>query len=384
MTVLLQPCKLTNTNKFDSAAGMIALERCRDEIVSPTTMLSDGRNPMENCLQQGSPSRDVPVGETITQSESCPTLKVEDYTVGWICALPLEMSAAMATFDEFNTKLKQRSADHNTYMFGRIGDHNVVVACLPKGRLGSASAAVVADQMRSSFPSIRFGLMVGIGGGAPSPSHDIRLGDVVVSNPEGVFGGVVEYDYGKTVKGGKFLFAGSLNKPPERLRTAISALSAVQNLKGNLIMRHVEKMVDRYPLWREKLSYQRGEHDRLFEAAYDHQRDDDDDCSDCDPQRLVPRFPRSNPHPVIHYGLIASANQVMRDAHTRDRIKDELNGKVLCFEMEAAGLDSFPCLVIRGICDYADTHKNKRWQEYAAATAAAYAKELLSIIPTSI
>jgi len=57
-------------------------------------------------------------------------------------------------------------------------------------------------------------------------------------------------------------------------------------------------------------------------------------------------------------------------------------GGVLCFEMEAAGLmNSFPCLVIRGICDYADSHKNKKWQAYAAATAAACAKEVLSVIP---
>jgi hypothetical protein len=49
--------------------------------------------------------------------------------------------------------------------------------------------------------------------------------------------------------------------------------------------------------------------------------------------------------------------------------------------MEAAGLmDNFPCLVIRGICDYSDTHKKKNWQPYAAATAAAYAKELLGVI----
>ena len=47
---------------------------------------------------------------------------------------------------------------------------------------------------------------------------------------------------------------------------------------------------------------------------------------------------------------------------------------------EAAGLMiDFPCLVIRGICDYADSYKNKDWQEYAAAVAAGYAKELLEI-----
>jgi nucleoside phosphorylase len=83
---------------------------------------------------------------------------------------------------------------------------------------------------------------------------------------------------------------------------------------------------------------------------------------------------------VTHYGLIASGNQVMRHGQTRDRLARELG--ILCFEMEAAGLmDNFPCLVVRGICDYADSHKNKQWQEYAAATAAAYAKELLSLIP---
>jgi nucleoside phosphorylase len=80
---------------------------------------------------------------------------------------------------------------------------------------------------------------------------------------------------------------------------------------------------------------------------------------------------------TIHYGTIASGNQVIKDGISRDRLSAELGG-VLCFEMEAAGLmNDFPCLVIRGICDYADSHKNKAWQPYAAATAAAYAKELL-------
>jgi nucleoside phosphorylase len=94
----------------------------------------------------------------------------------------------------------------------------------------------------------------------------------------------------------------------------------------------------------------------------------------------VDREPRPSAVPAIHYGLIASGDQVMRHGTTRDRLRRELN--VLCFEMEAAGLmDSFPCLIIRGICDYADSHKNKHWQPYAAATAAAYAKELLCLIP---
>ena len=68
-----------------------------------------------------------------------------------------------------------------------------------------------------------------------------------------------------------------------------------------------------------------------------------------------------------------AANQVMRYG---------TGCRLLCFEIEVASLtNDFLCVVIRGIYDYVDSHKNKRWQGYAAATAAAYAKELLSVIP---
>ena len=86
--------------------------------------------------------------------------------------------------------------------------------------------------------------------------------------------------------------------------------------------------------------------------------------------------------PVIHYGVVASSNQLMKDAVLRDKLAKEKD--VLCFEMEAAGLmNHFPCLVIRGICDYSDTHKNKAWQGFAAMAAAAYAKDLLRQIALS-
>ena len=104
-------------------------------------------------------------------------------------------------------------------------------------------------------------------------------------------------------------------------------------------------------------------------------------CGD-DPSNLILRPERTEDedNPAIHYGLIASANQLMKDALVRDRLAAEKD--VLCFEMEAAGLmNHFPCLVIRGICDYSDSHKNKEWQGYAAMAAAAYAKDLLCRIP---
>ena len=84
---------------------------------------------------------------------------------------------------------------------------------------------------------------------------------------------------------------------------------------------------------------------------------------------------------MSHYGTVASGNQVIKNAAERDKVSSELGG-VLSFEMEGAGLmNSFPRLIIRGICDYADSDKNKRWQPYVAGIAAAYAREVLSVVP---
>jgi nucleoside phosphorylase len=140
-------------------------------------------------------------------------------------------------------------------------------------------------------------------------------------------------------------------------------------------------MLEAKPNMAPKFQYPGQLNDLLFEAFYDHCDTKIPDCHSCDRRRLVSREPRMTPDPVIHYGTIGSANQVMRHGGTRDKLFREKN--IICFEMEAAGLmDQFPCMVIRGICDYSDTHKTKQWQPYAAATAAAYAKELLEVIPT--
>src|SRR5271154_856157 len=134
-----------------------------------------------------------------------PTLSHQDYTVGWICALPAELAAAMAMLDEEHPPLSQSADDDNVYTLGRIGEHNVVIACFPAGQMGNNSAATVATHMRHSFGATRFGLMVGIGGGVPSEDHDIRLGDVVVSKPGKHNGGVVQYDTGRTIAEGRFV-----------------------------------------------------------------------------------------------------------------------------------------------------------------------------------
>jgi nucleoside phosphorylase len=136
-----------------------------------------------------------------------------DYTVGWVCALPKEQTAATAMLDQRHADLPKPLNDYNTYTLGSIGKYNIVIACLPKGKLGTSSAATVATQMVRTFPSIKIGLMVGIGGGIPPK---VRLGDVVVSTPVGQFPGVVQWDFGKAKQGGNFERTGSLNGATEQ------------------------------------------------------------------------------------------------------------------------------------------------------------------------
>lgn len=127
--------------------------------------------------------------------------------------------------------------------------------------------------------------------------------------------------------------------------------------------------------------YQGGENDRLFKASCVHVSGCG--CDGCDFSDMITRDDRGSDEPEIHYGVIASGNQLIKDATVRDQIARDCGDECICLEMEAAGLmNSFPCLVIRGVCDYADSHKNDRWQKYAAATAAAYTNEFLEIIPS--
>ncbi len=280
--------------------------------------------------------------------------------------------------DEEHQDLPQRPEDANVYTLGKMGEHNVVIACLPEGQLGPGSAAVVAARMTAKFPCLRFGLMVGIGGGVPSKAVDVRLGDVVISKPNSQHGGVVQYDHGKSTVAG-FERTGSLNTPPPLLLSAISKLEA-QHHRGRGAMFSYLSRFDRIP--GSKFAREQAGPDRLFKAVYSHVGALN--CDECSEAELEKRPERADgDHIKVHYGTIASGNQVIKNGVMRDTVSSDLDG-VLCFEMEAAGLmNSFPCLVIRGICDYADSHKNKTWQPFASATAAACAREILSVIPVS-
>ncbi|KAL8284623.1 hypothetical protein RB600_009169 [Gaeumannomyces tritici] len=319
---------------------------------------------------------------------------VHKYTVGWISAVTTEYVAAQQFLDERHEPPKSVGQhDNNAYTLGRIGQHNVVMAQQPDGEYGMTTAATVARDMLHSFPNIRIGLMVGIGGGAPSRKHDIRLGDVVVSSPAGGKGSVFQYDYGKTIQEKDFVHTGFLNLPPQVLRTAVGQLKAQYEADGNELMTGITQILEKKRRLRKKYSRPPATSDKLYRSEVVHPTpkdpDSPNDCSEVcgsDPQHLITRPGRhaDEDDPAIHYGLIASANQLMKDAKIRDKLAAEKG--VLCFEMEAAGLmNHFPCLVIRGICDYSDSHKNKEWQGFAAMMAAAYAKDLLrQIMPSQV
>lgn len=309
-------------------------------------------------------------------------LASEAYRIGWVCALREEMVAARAMLDDDHGRIKARGPDQNTYYAGCVHDHKVVIAGLPAGIDGQVSAASVVKDMMRTFTALKFVLLVGIGGGIPCVEEgiDVRLGDVVVSMPSNGFPGVVQYDRGKKLNGHDLKLKGSLSPPPIALLTALTALQTEHDLNGSQkISEYLSEMIKCRPKMHDaKYVHQGVEHDRLFKATYQHPPDKAT-CAECLSTEEVRRPPRKVDDPVLHYGVIASGEAVLKDPIFREHLRKVYGAR--CVEMEAAGvMHNFPCLVIRGICDYADSHKNDAWHNYAAAVAAAFAKELLTYI----
>jgi len=302
---------------------------------------------------------------------------VGDCHVGIIYALPLEHAAVLGMFEDKPSRLiKTDTKDTNSYDFGRLHHHSVVVASLPGGQTGTGAAAIVANNLCRTFKEVRSVLLVGIAGGVPHVrGKQIRLGDVVVSQPARGTGGVVQHDYIKIKANGEHEQRGWLNAPPGALLTALSHLQAEHEITDSLMTNYLTEMYERYPKTRTNYTYPGLTQDPLHNNTND---------SIVEPVSLVsdvvhPAHPSTEPE--IRYGVIASGNQIVTDSSVRNEIHEK--HEALCIETEAAGLmNNFPCLVIRGIADYADANKNDVWQKYAAATAAAFAKKLLMYLPT--
>ncbi|KAF9894873.1 hypothetical protein FE257_004494 [Aspergillus nanangensis] len=324
-----------------------------------------------------------------------------DFKVAIICTLPVEAAAVEALFDahhdETGEKYGKAPGDTNAYMLGRMGLHDVVLAFMPN--MGKGAAAGVAASLRSSYPQVQLALILGVCGGVPRrpDGQEILLGDVVVSE------GIVNYDVGRRYPDkfvGRDAVMHRLHRPTVEIQSFIAKLQ-MQRLRGYLpgrVKKHLS-LLRSEPATRSLTVHPGWAEDKLFKPWYHHQHHHHKSvrscgcgnericdrarvasCQEikCDKRELVPRQRRrgGNSPPMIHFGLVASGDTLMRSGIHRDAIASR--EKVIAFEMEAAGVwDILPCMLIKGVSDYADSHKNKIWQRYASAAAAACLKSIL-------
>ncbi|EED22016.1 conserved hypothetical protein [Talaromyces stipitatus ATCC 10500] len=328
----------------------------------------------------------------------------EEFTVAIICALPLEADAVEALFDEHYDELGhiygKHVGDANSYITGRINNHDVVLACMPG--MGNRRSAGVARGLLVNFTGIKLTLLVGICGGVPyvSDGTEIVLGDIIISDS------VIEYDFGRQYPHGFERKSGvkeALTSPSQEIQSFLNRLRT-RRMKDQVQRQTAQFLRILQEMEGNEWNYPGVLQDTLFEASYRHKHYKQQStaeciCADCHSSfnpvcqqalngecknigctgDLVQRhrLNTDSPQPIIHIGTIASANSVMKSGEHRDQLAE--NEGVIGFEMEGAGVwDSLPCVIIKGVCDYADSHKNKIWQNYAAATAASCAKAVLA------
>jgi nucleoside phosphorylase len=281
------------------------------------------------------------------------TINPEDYSIVWLCPLPVETAAALFMLDEHHEGVVNRQHGQTVeYHFGRIGRHNVAIAGFPSGEVGIGKAGTMAEAAVRDFKNLELGLLVGIGAAIPSQDRDIRLGDVAVADPTGNYPGIISYDMAKVVPGEE--------RPKQWMeathplwRSVISKIRARATVQGDAFHRHL----------------------KIFETPKGKQF-----RQPYDPPPLHAAFEnksRDAEGPVVYYGTMLSGNKVIKAIEFRDQLKERF-GDPVALEMEAAGvMTTLPVAVVRGISDAADHHKNDEWHARAAAVAAAYAKEML-------
>ncbi|KAL6814484.1 hypothetical protein J3E69DRAFT_375895 [Trichoderma sp. SZMC 28015] len=342
---------------------------------------------------------DIPL-DRLPNDNHPPPRSRHEFNIAILCALPLEASVLLGLFDAQweAEKYGKAQIDTNAYSLGAFGPHNVVLVHMPN--MGKVAAAAAATNLRASFRGIQLALVVGICGGSPfGPSGEVFLGDVVISE------GLVQYDLGRRLPNTfvrKDTPGENLPRPGPEVRATLAKLQTSRGLHRlqKAMLKHLQLLRQRPDL---TIPYPGSINDRLFRPKYLHRHrppsecaicsnvDGDDLCRSametnceelgCEELDLRPRsrllYTSKEPQPILHFGLVATGDTVMRSGKDRDSIA--ARDKVIAFEMEGAGVwEIFPAaLVIKGVCDYADSHKNKTWQAYAAATAAAASKAFL-------
>lgn len=360
---------------------------------------------------------------TTTAATTAPPRR-EDFNVAVICAIATEYNAVCQIFDEFwdeeGDQYGRAEGDLNTYTTGRIGKHNVVLILLP--HIGKSNAAAAAASFRSSYTHVELALLVGVCGGVPRvggfEEDEILLGDVVISRA------VVQYDFGRKYPE-KFIrkntFEDNLGKATKNIQSLLKnfetdrGISLLQSQTAQFLIQLQNKRTGRKNRLLNKYRYPGTTKDRLFRSDYRHMHRGFYGycCNICDgssgavcevalnatceelgceehyfvererlqeKQELELNSSEEAQAPSIHLGAVASGDTVLKSGRDRDEIAQ--NEGVIAFEMEAAGIwGEIPCIIVKGVCDYADSHKNKKWQDFAAATAAAAAKALLHRYP---
>ncbi|KAJ5461596.1 uncharacterized protein N7458_003148 [Penicillium daleae] len=326
----------SNLGNMIRAAYEVVVNNCldaelfKDGLIDPSKFDEDLEIRQSRLYEKVEVSKpEIPISQNPPQTEQTRLVSRSRFTIAIFCALPLEADAVSEVFekilDEEVKDYHKAPGDDNIYTLGKLLHHNVVLVYM--AGMGKGAASQAASTIRSSYPEIKLALVVGICGGVPlyvAGEEDLVLGDVVISN------GIVQYDFGR-----RFLDTFLSKARPEiagpKLRGLLAKLKGLGCQKGSLVPRK-----------------------RLQEAS----------ANGC---------PLS---PKIHFGLFGSGDIVMKSGQHRD--KTATTHDLIAFEMEASGVwDILPCLVIKGVCDYADSHKNKNWQHYAAATAASCMKAVL-------
>ncbi|KAJ4267504.1 hypothetical protein NW762_003611 [Fusarium torreyae] len=329
----------------------------------------------------------------------------EDFQIAIVCALALEYNAVNHIVDEFwdGNNLGRSAGDPNTYSVGRIADSNVVLVLL--SGMGKVSAASATASLRSSYPNLELVLVTGICGGVPKPhaNEELILGDVIISKA------VVQHDLGRRYPDKfetKDTLDDRLGRPTRNIRNFIALFEADRSrdrLEEKAAL-HLGDLQSRAKGKRRAANYQYpgADKDHLFNASYRHSHHSTcTTCSDssnnvcemsrklacrelgCDEKQLVQRnrlTSKDAQDPFVFIGHLGSGDTAITPGEERDRLSKTHN--LIAFEMEGAGVwDEIPCIIVKGVCDYADGHKNKDWQNFAAATAASVAKALIEMYP---
>jgi hypothetical protein len=299
-------------------------------------------------------------------------LEKQRYTVVWIAPLEIEALAAKYMLDHVHdVKFTSGRGDDYIYTAGDINGHSVIIATFPAGHsYGVGSAASLARDVKAKFPNLWFGLLVGVAAGLPDLSkvspRDIRLGDVLVGLGQNGNTGIVSYGFGKeTVE--EFQLTGAEARTAMLVSAAIGAIKLSGPNQWSVFRQYYESIQDKEHNDNGTFADPGQAKDHLYVRA-----------NEGSPVSLpVQRQPRPPDERIkVWYGKIGSGDKLMKNAQKRDELRAKYD--IIGLEMEAAGvMDTIPVGVIRGVCDYADEHKNEEWQPYAAAMAAAYAKALL-------